>query len=176
MNFKSLTAVAAITVASVSPVQASYDEVFESHQHMWNLAYDVGDRLEINPAECDAPGETAAGWYRGSEKLIVICQENRQAHNEQVEWTAYDLNTMRHEVHHLVQDCMTGEVNGHLEPVYRDPIGLAHQELDSDTIMWLKDNYRNDSHHVAVLEHEAWAVAEMNDPREQARDIEKYCM
>jgi len=35
----------------------------------------------------------------------VICQDNMVSHGKQELWTVNDLDTLRHEAHHVVQDC-----------------------------------------------------------------------
>ena len=59
----------------------------------------------INPDRCDT--EKAYGWYWAAANELVVCQENKiKGSNAQVEWTEEDYDTLRHEAHHLVQDCM----------------------------------------------------------------------
>ena len=49
-------------------------------------------------------------WVR---VLMVICQENRiPGVREMTSWTEEDLDTLRHESHHLVQDCRGGDGRG----------------------------------------------------------------
>ena len=42
--------------------------------------------------------------------MLVVCQDNSYAGGPQVEWTANDLDTLRHEAHHVVQDCALGTI------------------------------------------------------------------
>ena len=107
---------------------------------------------------------------------MVICQERASANGQQVAWTAEDYDTLRHEAQHLIQDCVDKKQNGQLHPVYKDPIGLAKATLSSNTLAWIVgDGYGNLPPAVQVLELEAFAVAELNDPMEQVRDIRNYC-
>ena len=40
---------------------------------------------------------------------IMICQDDRiETSDQEVEWTENDYDTLRHEAHHVVQDCMKG--------------------------------------------------------------------
>lgn len=116
------------------------------------------------------------GWYASYRNEMVICQERASANGQQVAWTAEDYDTLRHEAQHLIQDCVDKKQNGQLHPVYKDPIGLAKATLSSNTLAWIVgDGYGNLPPAVQVLELEAFAVAELNDPMEQVRDIRNYC-
>ena len=58
---------------------------------------------------------------------MVICQENRiKGSHEMVSWTEGDLDTLRHESHHLVQDCIGGSGRGDkvLVPVFKNEYGV----------------------------------------------------
>ena len=132
----------------------------------------------LNPAECDQ--KDAFGWYWGYGSEMVICQENHiRAHGygTEVRWTAEDLDTLRHEAQHLIQDCMDGVRNGQLAAVYKNPVGLAKSTLSEDQIGWIIKSYTEQgaSDHIVVMELEAFSVAAMNDPAEQVSDIAKYC-
>ena len=104
-----------------------------------------------------------------------MCQINATDANE-VPWTREDLDTLRHEVHHLVQDCMDDELNGHLHAVYEDPHRLAVDWLGHDMIRLIRHGYADQSSHLQLMELEAFSVAKMDDPQEQLRDIMNYCM
>jgi hypothetical protein len=106
---------------------------------------------------------------------MVICQENKRVVNEEVNWTEEDLDTLRHEAQHLVQDCMDGERQGELGAVYRDPIDLAKKVLGDRGVRSIIDAYSDASKHVVVMELEAFSVARLNNPIEQVQDIQRYC-
>mgnify|MGYP003678977159 FL=1 len=82
---------------------------------------------------------------------------------------------MRHEAQHLIQDCMDSERQGSLDSVYKEPIELAKEILGHEAIGSILEAYDDSSDHIKVMELEAFAVAAMNDPLEQARDIQKFC-
>jgi len=75
-----------------------------------------------------------------------------------------DLDTIRHEAHHIVQDCMDGKIDGGLQPFF------THEDLFTFLAGypdWKEDKiistYRKDgaSNTVIKFEVEAWAVADM---------------
>ena len=172
------TALAATTLATTAVPAKAFDNLYRvgvQHNQLINAIRSTGIQFILNDSRCNT--ENAMGWYWAARNEMVICQENRQASTSEVRWTAEDLDTLRHEAQHLIQDCMVASYrDGRLGPVYRDPIGLAQSVLSGRTIRWIvNDGYRNESDHVKVLELEAFAVAAINDPLEQAGDIKKYC-
>ena len=86
--------------------------------------------------------------------------------SQQVRWTAEDLDTVRHESHHLTQDCRDNSLNGRLHAYIMTPLDLlllSCLSLGNRII----DNYADRGEHVVIMELEAFAVAAMNDPLEQ---------
>ena len=177
MNYKSLalaalTVAASLTVAPAAEARGTYAE----HTQLGNAIRSTGVVLRFNPMECNQ--KDAMGWYWSAGNEMVICQENRSLFNtEEVQWTEEDLDTLRHEAQHLVQDCMDGARNGRLGSVYRDPIALAKNTLSQQHIQGIVKEYSNMDapEHVIITELEAFSVAAMNDPAEQVRDVKKYC-
>ena len=181
MNFisKVLTTAVALPLTLsgfVSEAKAGQFAVDSYHQSLISTVRSTGISFQVNPPQCfkdDAP----MGYYWAAKNEMVICQEMARSSWKETMWTAEDLDTLRHEAQHLVQDCMAGgRRDGRLGAVYTDPIGMAKSVLSSSTINWIiNDGYKNESDHIKVMELEAFSVAALNDPREQVRDIHKYC-
>ena len=173
---KSFTALALAIATAFAPVAAQAKGTFQDHINLAEAVKANGVALYINPPACFAEG-APMGWYSGRNRTLVVCQDN--AVNEtQVAWTANDLDTLRHEAQHMIQDCMVGGNHDHvLGPVYRRPLDLAAATLTRDHINWIIDAYRGEgaSDHVLVLELEAFSVAAINDPADQIEDIKNYC-
>ena len=106
---------------------------------------------------------------------MVICQEQKRSVGVETTWTEEDLDTLRHEAQHLIQDCMDGSRQGALGSVYKDPIGLAKDVLGDASIRSILDTYSDASDHIKVMELEAFSVAAINDPLDQAKDIRNFC-
>ena len=139
-------------------------------------------RLSSPPASASISTPLSATSVRcsagtGLKNELVVCQELRDPcpPGVQVSWTEEDLDTLRHEAHHLVQDCRDTYLNGRLDAVYTDPIGLAKSWLGERRIMGILNAYSDASDHIKVMELEAFSVAAMNDPAEQVRDIQNFC-
>ena len=59
--------------------------------------------------------------------LMAICQDNALT-GEEVAWTPNDLDTLRHESVHFIQDCLDGSADMELNPLFD---GLRTLTLDS---------------------------------------------
>ena len=180
MNFKAL-ALAAFTAASgvVAPAMAAAPVAtqaeVQNHAQLAQAIMSTGVQFYLNKPECEERG--AFGWYWAAQNELVVCQELRDPSRPgvQVSWTEEDLDTLRHEAHHLVQDCRDTYLNGRLNAVYTDPIGLAKAWLGDRRIAGILNAYAEASDHIKVMELEAFSVAAMNDPAEQVRDIQNFC-
>jgi hypothetical protein len=115
------------------------------------------------------------GWYWAYHNEMVICQEGKRQAGVEVQWSEEDLDTLRHEAQHLIQDCMDGSRQGALTAVYRDVPALVKNTLSNTAIQNIIDAYSEQSDHIIMMELEAFAVAAINDPMEQANDIKKFC-
>jgi len=176
MNLKALALAAATASSVIAAPAAEARGTYAEHTQLGNAVRSTGVNLKFNPMECNQ--KDAMGWYWSYGNEMVICQENRSRYSTaEVQWTEEDLDTLRHEAQHLVQDCMTGARNGNLRSVYKDPIALAKSTLSQRHIDKIVESYRSDgaSEHIVIMELEAFSVAAMNDPAEQTRDIQKFC-
>lgn len=175
-----LAGLAAIGFASASftaPAQAQVQEgSMEAHAYLAGVIQDHGVSFYVNHDQCQQR-PSVMGFYAGRERVLVVCQDNYTGNGE-VTWTANDLDTLRHEAQHLIQDCMAGTNHDHvLSPVYRDPIGNAYSVLGAGRMQEINRVYRGQGADTdtVILEWEAFTVAEMNIPFEQANDIKNFC-
>lgn len=174
---KSIAALALAATTAFAPVAAqARNSTFQDHIDLAHAIMNTGVEFQVNPPACfgeDAP----MGWYAGQARTLVVCQDNA-VDQEQVTWTENDLDTLRHEAQHMIQDCMIGDNHDHLlAPVYRKPLDLAANTLSQEHIGWIIESYRERgaSDHVLVLELEAFSVAAIDNPQEQIADIKHYC-
>lgn len=175
MNFlqKTITGVV-IAASSILPVEAMSDN-FRHHYNLAVAAESLGIDFQLNPPACfSKTSPRAYGWYYAAGKQLVVCQVNAKD-SQEVAWTEEDLDTLRHEIHHLVQDCRDSELDGELHAVYTDIPSLAKEVLGYSTIQKILEAYSDRSDYHKMMELEAFAVALMNDPQEQMRDIQTYC-
>ena len=174
---KILTSALAVSTIVATAPRAEANNVDPGHMNLVRAIRSTGTSLVINDPRCDE--RPTWGWYSSKNAEIVICQEYRRrgfGYRHEVNWSAEDFDTLRHEAQHLIQDCMDGRRNGRLESVYNDPIRLAKDTLSGRKINWIiNDGYAEASDHVKVLELEAFSVAALNQPVVQAGDIRTYC-
>jgi len=176
MNFKALALAAATATSIIAAPAVEARGTYAEHGQLGNAIKSTGVVLKFNPMKCNE--RDSFGWYWSDGNEMVICQENRSRYSTaEVQWTEEDLDTLRHEAQHLVQDCMDGSQNGRLGSVYKDPIALAKDVLSQGQIENIVDAYveQGASEHIVIMELEAFSVAAMNDPMEQVRDINKFC-
>ncbi len=173
-----LTGLAALGFASASLATTPSGIVegsAEAHEALVKeiLRYDVS--IEINPEDCP---EKVSGFYAGVQRRLVVCQDNGVAGGPAVAWTANDLDTLRHEAQHFIQDCRVGGNHDHaLIPVYRSPTRLAQETLGFEGVQEITTTYRAQGADdlTLLLEYEAFAVAARNIPLDQAGDMRIVC-
>ena len=183
MNFITRLATTAFILPLTMGTQAPKAEAFANmyqvgteHNQLIGAIRSTGVQFILNGPHCS--GDEYMGYYWAQRNEMVICQDNRNrgSHQHEVRWTANDLDTLRHEAQHLVQDCMSGHYrDGRLGAVYTDPIALAKHVLGTEGIHHILKAYSQVDDHTKVMELEAFSVAAMNDPIEQVRDINKFC-
>ena len=175
MNFKAITASVAALMMGATPAMAATEMELRAHGKLVDTVRSTGVSVYFNPPLCDNEG-APMGYYDGQNKVMVVCQDNKITGSDKiVEWTDNDLDTIRHESHHLVQDCRDGVLDSDLLPVYKDPIAFGRLIMGQDGIEWVADTYSEASKEVIILEIEAFSVAANNDIADQLGDIKNFC-
>ena len=175
MNFKTIFASFAFLMMGATPALATTEMELRAHGKLVETVRSTGVSVYFNPPLCDNEG-APMGYYNGRDKVMVVCQDNKITGTDKiVEWTDNDLDTIRHEAHHLVQDCRDGVLDADLLPVYKDPIAFGRLIMGQDGIQWVANTYSEASKEVITLEIEAFAVAQNNDIADQLGDIKNYC-
>ena len=178
MNTASKFVTSAVIAATslVGPAQAASD--FDAHVALYQAVERTGVTIYINPTEVCDEDDAPMGLYAGAHDVMVICQDNRIAGSEkEVEWTENDLDTLRHEAHHLAQDCVNGARDGDIAAVYKRPVAYGISVMGERKAQWVADVYAENgaSDHIQIMEIEAFAVAQENDPMAQVEDLGRYC-
>ena len=149
----------------------------DAHAALVRAVESRGIELVANHEYCQEVPELM-GFYSYNERLLVVCNDDYSEANPNPQWTVNDLDTLRHEAQHMLQDCVFGVLQDQqLHPVYHDPIGLVYNVLGPETMQSINERYRGvgASTTTVILEWEAFAVAAMNVPLEQTKDIVRYC-
>jgi len=173
LNKLFIAVIAALSIAT--PASAG---VFEEHKHLWNTLGELGVVTHINnPDMCEGDNDGAYHPYTGD---FVVCQDKAVSDKEAV-WTANDLDTIRHEAFHVLQDCLDGwEDNATLTP-YNSPKTLAGFLADSSyTLEQLKSiaahyKSRGADNLDVVLELEAFAAADSLSATQIANLLNRHC-
>lgn len=186
ITFKTIAATALAGLAAFGSASASYatpertpvaEGSIEAHGALVEAIRTNGVVIHINHEYCGKE-EGLNGFYAGKPRVLVVCQDNGVPGGPVVEWTDNDMDTLRHEAQHMIQDCMVGTNHDHqLSPVYSSPFRLAQDVLGNDNILRINEIYRakGASDLTLLLEYEAFSVAAMNVPQEQAGDVAQYC-
>ena len=191
---KRIAATFTILLALSSPVNAY--QVDREHQLLINKLEEKGVAFYVNPEEiCSAESlkerelpPNLSGLYVFNpyhrKSVMVVCQDNRTGEQE-VAWTANDLDTIRHESVHFLQDCISG-LDGKLDPfydgagpapgtdTYADVIKLLGVEKARRIAFWYQKQMAANGQ-IVRLEHEAFAVAENRSAEYIANNIDSFC-
>ena len=160
----------AATLAAIPAASASgqVPQLDAGHQAIVEAAARAGVPVSVNPILCSQ--HTMDGFYNGHR--IGICTPNEQ-------WSANDLDTLRHEAQYLVQDCLGDgrpnfTYNGRFTTFYDVPL-FARQVLTLRELQMIAFNYHDADHQTMLMELEAWAVAKAVAPEAIAEGINNHC-
>ena len=156
----------------------------QDHDRLWTAIENTGTTILVNhPEACD--DQWGGGIYsmQNGDSYLIVCQDEGEGagENNQVRWSPNDLDTLRHEAHHLLQDCLEGvRGDGELAPLmnteqaHRDFVTSA---LSQSRINQIVKSYGSDGADMEtiVLELEAFAVAEDVDAGRIANGVAKAC-
>lgn len=179
MKVKSVLTAALSAVLTATPALSTQDPVFNAHLRLWKAIQSVGVATLINDKRL-CRGDNAGSYYSGA-RTLVICQENGYPGGPEVPWTAGDYDTLRHEAHHIVQDCVAGRISDNsLSPMFDRETwtSFVKEGLSEAKIDWIIEQYQknNASPHVITMELEAFAVANSISPSSIARKVGQYCL
>ena len=172
--------IATATIAALmTATPALADNSYDAHVGLWNTLQRAGVTTLINPSDCKP---NFHGYYNRRHVQLVVCQDNSTAGGAQVDWTSNDLDTLRHEAQHVLQDCMVGGLGDGRSSTYFDyetlkefisKSSLTESQLRNIIKSYSKGGAPED---VIIMELEAFAVATDVDASSIAGAIEKYCM
>ena len=178
--FKSLMTSMAVVALSVAPVSAMTQEERNQHTDLVDALSEVNITISVNEKKhCFSLTDRYFGFYNPSERLIAICQEKAQDWDgEPIPFTEEDLDTLRHEAHHLVQDCLDGEIDGRMSPMFS---GEDRDEFLSNFPVSKQDSIRESyggagaPPELITLEIEAFATADGVSAGSIANAVRSYC-
>ena len=163
--FKPITAAILALSTLSAPVSAMTQTERENHWDIVEALEGTGISVYVNEdAICGDPDDRFLGAYIPKARAVVICQENAKVWNgEAIRFSLEDLDTLRHEAHHAVQDCLDGRIDGELSLLFEAPHDKAKFRgmIDSRIEPKVRRVYGSAgaNEHVIQLEIEAFGVA-----------------
>ena len=154
----------------------------DNHNKLIRSLQNSGVTVVINPLECLNDG--IDGGYFSSHNLVFVCQDNMQKVYSTVGWTDNDLDTLRHESHHVIQDCNGTPLGDNLlEPLFSEPqiVDFAQELFSEERIGQLIDYYWDESmpekqsKNLLYNELEAFVVAESVSAGSIAEKVDLVC-
>ena len=173
----------------VSPANANNTEkiagdLYTQHQTLWDAIKSVGVNTHLNPPGCKVlKTKDVAGIYFPTEGKLIICQDNYDPKRGgvRVNWTINDLDTLRHEAHHLVQDCAIGKFgDGYASKLFKNEAlanfikksGMNKSEVNDIVKEYVKMEYKPEQ---ILMELEAYATSKSIAPNLIAQKIIEFC-
>ena len=139
----------------------------------------VGVTMVINnPIHCP-PKRAGGGSYFPGNAMLVVCQQNGLSDGVLVDWTSNDYNTLRHEAHHVVQDCVEGSISDNrMGMLFNGEDFLEFTEGLEEIVNYIYDDQRKmgKSGKHAMEEVEAYIVAEFIDAPAIADKVLDFCL
>ena len=179
---KSLAILLTAALAFASPASAHHFEKLDKpHQNLLHTVEERGVKFFVNDMRyCD---EDSDGFY-STHRRLIICQDNATLPGVEVEWTDNDLDTIRHEVHHFLQDCSFGGIKiDHTSAVFYDhgpdfirfvqQSGLTSIEIANIESVYSKMGL---SYMRIMMEIEAFAAARSTTPEQLEQKIDEVCV
>ena len=178
--FKSFVTSMAVVALSVAPVSAMTQEERNQHTDLVDAVNEVNVSISVNEKEhCFSLTDRFFGFYNPSKRLIAICQEEATDWDgEAIRFSEEDLDTLRHEAHHLVQDCRDGTIDGRMVPFFtgesRESFLANYPKREQERV---RATYGESgaSPELITLEIEAFAVADSVPASSIANAVRRVC-
>lgn len=170
---KLLTAalLAATLFGSVAPSYATAPDEYQEHNALVSALQNAGISVHLDADICRKYTDLA-GFYHSPSKSLVICNKGSRTMNEE------NLDTLRHEAIHAIQDCKNGvQGDSVLRPVLKPGVveylaGSHGVDLDRITHIY---GSKGASQEVIRLEHEAFTAAAGMDASTIANALGAMC-
>ena len=168
-----------LMTALVTATPSFAGNTLQDHNELVDTLQEAGVTVKVNPRDCSPEFH---GYYNRKEVVLAICQDHAKPGGRQVRWTANDLDTLRHEAQHVIQDCMVGGLGDLQSDTYftLDDLKefLAKSSLTAENIETIIESYieQGATEEVVIMELEAFAVATDIDAESISKAVERMCM
>ena len=154
----------------------------DDHNKLLNTLHENGVQVWVNHPNQICGDNTIDGAYivfKDTQNLVV-CQDNYDLGNDYtvVSWTDNDLDTIRHEAFHVIQDCMVGETDDYtLDTVFVSTQEVVvHLGIEEAQRIYTTYAMRGANEQVIRLELEAFYAARFMSASEIEQTYNKYCV
>ena len=153
--FKKLAATALAATAALAPqaalaenietLRGGYRYLDQEHKVLVNAITRAGVTIQVNVGSSCEGGHD--GVYMPQDRILAVCQDNAPSiHWSEVQWTANDLDTLRHEAVHLLQDCNAGDGLGGYSRLWfstdEKRVAFVKNALSQRKIKWISAELR----------------------------------
>ena len=171
--------VSSLTMGVAMPAKAQQTGSFDDHVNLYNTIHAYGVKVYINhPKYCDGRID---GSYISTLRVLNVCQDNGRSGGPEVDWSENDLDTLRHEAHHMIQDCAgAGNGNGYLVHLFSNRpeliafIDSVYTREQQHGLMG-SPSYDNHNRERQLIELEAFATAAVISANEIADKMNEVC-
>ena len=176
-----LFAIVSALLVSASPSLAMSVEERQQHVGLVQSLENVNVSVLVNePKHCVTDGPNKYyGAFIPSERLVIICQTNKTVMDgDVVPFSLEDLDTLRHEAHHVVQDCLDGKLDGYMITLFEeDQLNMFLANFPQEYVDNVKRVYGEwgASPEDIMLELEAFAVAAEVPASTISSAVTKFC-
>ena len=181
MNIKAalLAIISTFTVGAMPAAARPNTGSFDDHLHLYRTIQSHGVTVHINnPKYCNGQID---GSYISTRRVLNVCQDRARPGQSETDWTANDLDTLRHEAHHMIQDCAgAGVANGHLVHLFSNRQELlsfldsVYSRSEQRSLMG-NTSYQGHNRERQLIELEAFATATVIDARTIADKMNQVC-
>jgi hypothetical protein len=107
MKIRNFLCAGILSMSALFSNSAKANTIAEQHRYLARTILSLGIPVTMNTQHHCPPGESGSYFSAG---FMVICQDYHTGNGKEVQWTANDYDTLRHESHHLLQDCAAGSI------------------------------------------------------------------
>ena len=181
MNIKAafLALISSFTVGALPAAARPNTGNFDDHVRLYQTIQSHGVTVYFNhPKHCDG---SIDGSYISVRRVLNVCQDRARPGQSETDWTANDLDTLRHEAHHMIQDCAgAGVANGHLVHLFSNRTELisfldsVYSRSEQQSLMGGR-SYSSHNRERQLIELEAFATAAVIDANSIADKMNEVC-
>jgi len=179
MKLKNLFCAGILSISTLFPTIATANTIAEQHRYLARTIVSLGIPVTMNTQHHCSPGESGSYFSAG---FMVICQDDSTGNGKEVQWTANDYDTLRHEAHHLLQDCAAGSIGDRKMSLmfntkeellgFLSRSGYSQEQLQSIVNHYQKQGVDG---YDLLMELEAFAVARSIPANMIADKLKEYC-